>query len=59
VQAGALSPKALQVLKGDGWQICSIRTLHAKLSIVDEARGLIGSGNLTNAGNPSLASPIR
>lgn len=50
VQIGALSPKALQVLRDNGWEIRSIRNLHAKLSIVDEAWGLIGSGNLTNAG---------
>lgn len=50
VQVGSLNPKALQVLKDDGWEIRSIRNLHAKLSIVDEAWGLIGSGNLTNAG---------
>ena len=50
VQVGALSPAALRLLMDDGWQIRSIRNLHAKLSIVDRSWGLVGSGNLTNAG---------
>lgn len=50
VQVGALSPEALGLLASDGWEIRSIRNLHAKLSIVDRSWGLVGSGNLTNAG---------
>jgi phosphatidylserine/phosphatidylglycerophosphate/cardiolipin synthase-like enzyme len=50
VRVGALSPKALQLLKDDGWEVRSIRNLHAKLSIVDDFWGLVGSGNLTSAG---------
>lgn len=50
VQMGALNPEALEVLKNDGWEIRSVRNLHAKLCIVDGSWGLVGSGNLTNAG---------
>lgn len=50
VQVGALSPAALHLLANDGWEIRTIRNLHAKLSIVDRSWGLVGSGNLTNAG---------
>lgn len=50
VQVGALNPEALELLRSDGWEIRSIRNLHAKLSIVDGSWGLVGSGNLTNAG---------
>lgn len=50
VQVGALDPKALRILKQSGFEIASIRNLHAKLSLVDSSWGLLGSGNLTNAG---------
>lgn len=55
VQVGALNPGALRLLKDEGWEIRSIRNLHAKLSIVDGFWGLVGSGNLTNAGLGSTA----
>ncbi len=50
VQVGALDPEALALLIDDDWAVRSIRNLHAKVSIVDDAWGLVGSGNLTNAG---------
>lgn len=50
VRVRALDPKALLILRDAGFVIASIRNLHAKVSIVDSSWGLIGSGNLTNAG---------
>ena len=50
VRVGALRPDALLHLKERGWEVRSIRNLHAKVSIVDSHWGLVGSGNLTNAG---------
>jgi hypothetical protein len=47
---GALSPQALSHLQVNRWEVRSIRNLHAKVSIIDGRWGLIGSGNLTNAG---------
>lgn len=50
VQVGALSPKALKILATGDFELRSIRNLHAKASLVDSSWGLVGSGNLTNAG---------
>ena len=50
VRVRALDPKALLILREAGFEIASIRNLHAKVSIVDSRWGLIGSGNLTSAG---------
>lgn len=50
VQVGALDPRALRVLAAAGFEIRTIRNLHAKVSIVDTRWGLVGSGNLTGAG---------
>jgi hypothetical protein len=50
VQVGALSPEALSILAAGGFELRSIRNLHAKVSIIDGSWGLVGSGNLTNAG---------
>jgi hypothetical protein len=50
VQVGALDPEALRLLQGADWEVRSIRNLHAKVSLVDSSWGLVGSGNLTNAG---------
>ena len=50
VKVGVLDPKALLILQQANFEIASIRNLHAKLSIVDSEWGLVGSGNLTNAG---------
>lgn len=50
VRAGSLSPKALLALQESGFELASIANLHAKLSLVDSAWGMVGSGNLTGAG---------
>jgi hypothetical protein len=50
VRVGALDPKALLILMDAGFEIRSVKTLHAKVSIVDGDWTLVGSGNLTNAG---------
>lgn len=50
VQAGALDPRALRDLATVGFEIRTIRNLHAKVSIADASWGLVGSGNLTGAG---------
>jgi len=50
VKVGALDPKALRILQEGGFEIASRSNLHAKVSIVDSHWGLVGSGNLTNAG---------
>lgn len=50
VKVGVLDPKALLILREGGFEIASRRNLHAKVSVVDSNWGLIGSGNLTNAG---------
>lgn len=50
VQVGVLSPAALSLLQECGFQIATIPNLHAKVSLVDSAWGLVGSGNLTGTG---------
>jgi PLD-like domain len=55
VRVRALDPHALTLLSKAGWEIRSIRNLHAKLSLIDSRWGLVGSGNLTNAGLGSTA----
>lgn len=50
VRVGVLDPKALLILKDSGFEIVSRRNLHAKVSLIDSRWGLVGSGNLTNAG---------
>jgi hypothetical protein len=50
VQARVLDPAALETLLDSGFELCSVPNLHAKLSLTDTSWGLIGSGNLTNAG---------
>jgi hypothetical protein len=50
VRVRALDPKALLILQEGGFEVRSIQTLHAKVSIVDSDWALVGSGNLTNAG---------
>ena len=50
VSAGALSPSALAAFLERGWNVKSIPNLHAKLYLVDQSWGLVGSGNLTGAG---------
>jgi hypothetical protein len=50
VRVGVLDPKALLTLKDADFEITSRGNLHAKVSIADSSWGLVGSGNLTNAG---------
>lgn len=50
VQIGVLDPAALRLLHEGGFTIGSIANLHAKVSLIDSSWGLVGSGNLTNAG---------
>ena len=50
VRVGVLDPKALLILEDYGFKIVSRRNLHAKVSVVDSHWGLVGSGNLTDAG---------
>lgn len=50
VRVGVLDPDALLLLMEAGFEIGSIRNLHAKVSIVDRGWALVGSGNLTKAG---------
>ena len=50
VRAGALDPAGLQLLRSAGFVIATISNLHAKVAIIDDQWGLVGSGNLTNAG---------
>lgn len=49
VRFGVLDPKGLRRLKSAGFELASIRNLHAKVTVVDQW-GLVGSGNLTRAG---------
>lgn len=50
VRVGVLDPAALLLLMEAGFDIRSIRNLHAKVSIIDRNWALVGSGNLTKAG---------
>jgi PLD-like domain len=50
VQTRVLDPSALELLRDSSFEICSVPNLHAKLSLIDESWGLVGSGNLTNSG---------
>lgn len=50
VQTRVLDPAALETLLDASFDLCSVPNLHAKLSLVDSSWGLLGSGNLTNAG---------
>jgi hypothetical protein len=50
VMRGYLDPAGLRVLAEAGFEIRSIRNLHAKIVLVDGAWGVVGSGNLTSTG---------
>jgi hypothetical protein len=50
VQTRVLDPTGLEALLDADFEISSVPNLHAKLSLVDSSWGLLGSGNLTNAG---------
>lgn len=49
-QVGTLEPKALARLQECDFAIASLVNLHAKVSLIDDSWGLVGSGNLTGAG---------
>lgn len=53
---GYLSPNGLRHLLGEGVALRSRRSLHAKVYLAGD-RGIVGSGNLTNAGLGSGANP--
>lgn len=50
VRAGVLDPSGLASMYYAGFEIRNVANLHAKVALVDGAWGLVGSGNLTNAG---------
>src|SRR4051794_18843871 len=50
VRCGVLDPEALSKLRSCDFEIASLGSLHAKVSLVDSWWGLVGSGNLTGAG---------
>ncbi len=50
VRAGVLNPRALRALHESGFEIATRANLHAKVALVDDSWGLLGSGNLTIAG---------
>jgi hypothetical protein len=50
IVAGMLSARGLRTLIEQGWEVRSIPNLHAKVALVDNSWGLVGSGNLTGAG---------
>lgn len=50
VRGGFLDPAGLRILADAGFEIRSIRNLHAKVILVDGKFGLVGSGNLTSHG---------
>lgn|GEM_PF-2784770 len=50
VARGYLDPAGLRLLAESGFEIRSIRNLHAKFALVDREWGVIGSGNLTTRG---------
>lgn len=50
IVGGYLDPRAIEVFVGAGFDVRSLRNLHAKLVLVDGRRGVLGSGNLTAAG---------
>jgi hypothetical protein len=50
VRTGFLSPSGLLTLADAGFEVRSIRNLHAKVVLADGVFGLVGSGNLTSQG---------
>jgi PLD-like domain len=50
VARGYLDPAGLRLLAESGFEIRSIRNLHAKFVLVDRDWGVVGSGNLTSKG---------
>jgi hypothetical protein len=50
VTGGYLDPYAVEAFVDAGFDVRSLRNLHAKVVLVDRSWGIIGSGNLTAAG---------
>jgi len=50
VSGGYLDPHAIEAFIEAGFNVRSLRNLHAKVVLVDERWGIVGSGNLTAAG---------
>jgi PLD-like domain len=50
VVRGYLDPAGLRILSESGFEIRSVRNLHAKFVLVDRDWGVVGSGNLTSKG---------
>jgi phosphatidylserine/phosphatidylglycerophosphate/cardiolipin synthase-like enzyme len=48
--SGFLDPIAVRALLNGGWDVRSLKRLHAKVVLVDGSFGLVGSGNFTSAG---------
>jgi hypothetical protein len=51
VAGGYLDPRGVQEFIEAGFEVRSLRNLHAKVVLSDERWGLVGSGNLTVAGS--------
>jgi hypothetical protein len=51
IQGGYLDPDGIEEFIAGGFEIRSLRNLHAKVLLTDDRWGLIGSGNLTVAGS--------
>jgi phosphatidylserine/phosphatidylglycerophosphate/cardiolipin synthase-like enzyme len=50
IQGGYLDPDGIDEFDAAGFEVRSLRNLHAKVLLTDDRWGLIGSGNLTVAG---------
>jgi hypothetical protein len=51
VEGGYLDPDAIRSFVDAGFDVRSLRNLHAKVVLVDRRWGIVGSGNLTVAGS--------
>jgi hypothetical protein len=51
VEGGYLDPRGVAEFIAGGFEIRSLRNLHAKVVATDQRWGLVGSGNLTTAGS--------
>src|SRR4051794_6267751 len=51
VEGGYLDPDGIEEFVAAGFELRSLKNLHAKVLITDSLWGLIGSGNLTGAGS--------
>lgn len=50
VLGGYLDPSTIEAFIDAGFEVRSLRNLHAKVVVVDRVWGIVGSGNLTSAG---------